>query len=80
MHTLEYGGWRLIHHGDHMGSCRLVAPNKDMAEGIPTELLRLFVAEQIRASRIDRLEQASTAEILRPDLLHDSPGYNEPNR
>jgi len=74
MHSTIYEEGRskfvIHHHGDHGGDCSICQINPENGdpiqeiENVPTELLRTFVANQIRMKKISDLEDATNNSLL----------------
>jgi hypothetical protein len=65
MHTTTLHGSTalILHHGDYQGDVT-IRDSADRTVHVPADLLRQFVANQVRGEQIGRLESLSTNEIL----------------
>lgn len=66
-HTTQIGQYIFSHNGDCGGSVLITEVNGDRVVTelvIPNDVLREFVANQVRAFQISKLEQISTDELL----------------
>lgn len=65
MHTTDIGAYKFIHNGDFSGDVHIQQvkhPERQLR--IPFYTLKQFVADYVRANRIEVIEQASDDEIL----------------
>ncbi|HEY3495737.1 MAG TPA: hypothetical protein VGK73_13660 [Polyangiaceae bacterium] len=63
MHTTTSRDWTLIHHGDFSGDVTIRQGERELT--VPASVLLDFAAAVVRQREMDRLESASTEELLR---------------
>lgn len=64
MHNMQIKGWNINYNGDFSGEVSFRQPGAYIPYEVPFVIIEQIVAEKVRAERIEKLEEATTEELL----------------